>query len=82
MSHEYSVESRAGEIACPTLVRSAENDENGATAQRLYEALTCHKTFMAFTTAEGAGEHCESGARSAFNRTMFDYLDTVLEREL
>jgi hypothetical protein len=69
-----------GQIRCPTLICSAENDEIGVTARRLYEALTCDKTFSTFTAKEGAGEHCEVGARSLFNQRAFDWLDGVLTR--
>jgi pimeloyl-ACP methyl ester carboxylesterase len=75
---DYSLEGRAGLIRCPTLVCAAENDEIGVTARRLYDALTCDKAFVAFTAAEGAGDHCESGARSVFNRRAFDWLDGVM----
>ena len=79
MTAQYSLEGRAERIRCPTLVCSAENDDIGVTAQRLYDSLTCPKTFIAFTAAEGAGEHCEAGARSLFNQRAFDWLDTVLD---
>lgn len=76
----YSLEGRAENIACPTLVACAEDDEIGVTARRLYDALTCEKTFIAFARAEGAGAHCEAGARSLFNQRQFDWLDAVLAR--
>jgi hypothetical protein len=41
---------------------------------------TCDKTFSTFTAKEGAGEHCEVGARSLFNQRAFDWLDGVLTR--
>jgi pimeloyl-ACP methyl ester carboxylesterase len=78
LTREYTNEGRAGQIRCPTLICSAENDEIGVTAHRLYEALTCDKTFTTFTVKEGAGEHCEVGARSLFNQRAFDWLDGVL----
>jgi hypothetical protein len=56
----------ADRIRCPTLVCSAENDEVGATARKLYEAMTCEKEFIAFTVKEGAGKYCEAGARTLF----------------
>ena len=78
MTRDYSLEGRAERIRCPTLVCSAENDDIGVTAQKLYDSLTCPKTFIAFTAVEGAGEHCEAGARSLFNQRAFDWLDVVL----
>lgn len=73
----YTLRGRAERIACPTLVCSAENDEIGVTARRLFDALTCRKEFVAFTAAEGAGAHCESGARAVFNQRALDWLDRV-----
>lgn len=81
-SADYSLEGLAGRIACPTLICSAENDEIGATAAKLLDALRCEKTMMRFTDAEGAGEHCEIGARTLFNQRMFDWLDMVLNYTL
>jgi hypothetical protein len=69
---------RAEQIRCPTLVCSAENDDIGVTARKLHGALTGDKAFIAFTAREGAGEHCEAGARSLFNQRIFDWLDQVL----
>jgi len=45
----------------------------------VYDHLTCVKTLMRFSTAEGAGAHCHSGAlRLAFGR-IYDWLDHTLE---
>jgi pimeloyl-ACP methyl ester carboxylesterase len=62
-------------IRCPTLICAAENDEIGVTARDLYDALVCPKTFIMFTAADGAGDHCEAGARTWFNQRAFDWLD-------
>jgi pimeloyl-ACP methyl ester carboxylesterase len=80
LTADYSNIGRADRIRCPTLVCRAENDDIGVTAQALYDALTCTKAFMTFKTSEGAGEHCEAGARSLFNQRAFDWLDDVLGR--
>jgi pimeloyl-ACP methyl ester carboxylesterase len=80
LTMDYSIEGRADRIRCPTLICSAEHDEIGVTARRLYDALICEKAFIAFKTSEGAGEHCEAGARSLFNQRAFDWLDGVLGR--
>ena len=47
------------------------------TKQQLYEALTCPKHFLRFSTEEGAGEHCECGARALFHQRAFDWLDAI-----
>jgi pimeloyl-ACP methyl ester carboxylesterase len=78
LTQDYSVADRVRQIRCPTLVCQAEEDDIGVTARRLYDALTCEKAFLAFTAAEGAGAHCEAGARALFNQRAFDWLDGVL----
>jgi pimeloyl-ACP methyl ester carboxylesterase len=78
LTQDYSLEGRAGKIRCPTLVCHAENDDIGVTARKLYGALSCDKAFIAFSAHEGAGEHCEVGARSLFNQRALDWLDAVL----
>jgi hypothetical protein len=69
----------AEKISCPTLVCDAENDLLfKGQPQQLYDHLTCKKTLIHFTSAEGAGAHCQVGAsRLAFAR-MFDWLDETL----
>jgi predicted alpha/beta-fold hydrolase len=52
----------------------------GVTARSLYDALVCDKALIEFTRAEGAGAHCEAGARSVFNERAFDWLDATLKR--
>ncbi|HVJ55808.1 MAG TPA: alpha/beta fold hydrolase [Aliidongia sp.] len=77
LTRDYALEGRAELIRCPTLVCAAENDDIGVTAPKLYEVLTCPKRFIAFRAEEGAGEHCEAGARTLFNQRAFDWLDGV-----
>lgn len=76
----YTNAACAGDIACPTMICGAEGDVIGVTARRLFDALTCEKRFHVFPAADGAGAHCEGGARTLFNREMFDWLDAVLGR--
>ena len=68
-------------IACPTLVLDAEGDMFfKGQPQELYAHLTCPKTFLRFTEAEGAGAHCQVGAhRLAFAR-IYDWLDETFSR--
>jgi pimeloyl-ACP methyl ester carboxylesterase len=80
LTREYSLEGLAQKIACPTLVCTAENDDIAAFAKVLFDALTCEKAFLTFTSAEGAGEHCEDGNRSLFHQRAFDWLDEVMDR--
>ena len=65
-------------IRCPTLICVAEGDDLSADIPALYAALTCEKRYVAFTAAEGAAAHCESGARTLFHQRAFDWLATVM----
>jgi pimeloyl-ACP methyl ester carboxylesterase len=69
----------AEQISCPALVLDAEEDMFfKGQPEELCEHLTCPKTFMRFTAAEGAGAHCQVGAqRLAFGR-IYDWLDDTL----
>ncbi len=69
----------AEKIRCPALVGDAEGDLFfKGQADELFNHLTCKKTLLRFTEAEGAGAHCQMGAgRLAFAR-MFDWLDETL----
>jgi pimeloyl-ACP methyl ester carboxylesterase len=76
---KYDLTHIADRIACPTLVCEAENDQFGlGQPAMLYEALRCPKTFLTFTAAEGAGEHCHEGALTLFHQRLFDWLDETL----
>lgn len=66
-------------IRCPTLVTSAESDPVASNAKDLYDALTCPKTFIQFSDADGAGMHCETLNRSMANRVIIDWLDEKLD---
>ena len=81
LTAQYTLEGRVQRIKCPTWIASAETDEIGATAGKLHDLLACPKTFQRFTAAEGAGAHCQSGARALFNQRAFDWLDATLAGE-
>lgn len=69
----------AEKIKCPTLVCDPEDDLFfKEQPQQLYDHLTCRKTFLRFTTAEGAGAHCHVGASRLALARMFDWLDETL----
>jgi len=74
----YRIAEVVGKITCPTLVAWAEGDPIAAGAERLYDALSCDKTFVRYTSADGAAEHCEIWNRSLFDQRTFDWLDVVL----
>jgi hypothetical protein len=73
-----TLEGRVGGIRCPTLLTLAEEDALAQGAEALFAELTCPKTLLRFTSAEGAGEHCEMGNRSLANLRMLDWLDATL----
>jgi pimeloyl-ACP methyl ester carboxylesterase len=64
-------------IKCPTLVTAAE-DMASSNAKDLYDALSCPKVFIQFSSADGAGMHCEILNRSMANRQILDWLDDAL----
>jgi alpha-beta hydrolase superfamily lysophospholipase len=73
----FTLEGRVEDIRCPTLLTVAENDPLGAGAPAFYDALTCEKTLLRFTAADGAGEHCEIFNRSLLNDSVYDWLDDL-----
>ena len=54
-----TLEGRVGDIRCPTLLTTAENDPLSQGAEALLAELACPKALLRFTAAEGAGDHCE-----------------------
>ena len=78
----YTLSGRAGNITCPTFVNNAEDDDIGASAPELAAALEVAHEFVTFTRAEGAGDHCEVGNRSAYLDELFAWLDPVLRPDL
>lgn len=80
---DFRLDGHAQTITCPTLVTHAEGDAIGASAPQLFDALTvADKTLITFTAAEGAGDHCEAGARSLFDARAFGWLDDRLHPEV
>jgi alpha-beta hydrolase superfamily lysophospholipase len=76
---EYSLADRAQQITCPTFVCHAEGDDIGDSAPQLAAALRCPHQLVSFTAAEGAGDHCEAGARALYHSQSFAWLDHVLK---
>jgi pimeloyl-ACP methyl ester carboxylesterase len=78
----YRLSDVAAQIACPTLLTQSEGDPIGAGAQRLFDALTVERmALLRFTSAEGAGGHCEATARRLFHQRVYDWLDETLDSE-
>ena len=78
---EYSLKDHAPRITCPVLVCDAEGDDISASAPQLVDALSCQKHYIHFTAAEGAGDHCEAGARTLYHARAFAWLDSLLQPE-
>jgi len=78
---EFTLAGRAERISCPTWVCSAEGDEISESSPQLVAALTCEKEYVRFTAAEGAGDHCEAGARTLYHARSFAWLAAVLSRD-
>jgi pimeloyl-ACP methyl ester carboxylesterase len=81
LTAQYTLEDRVEQIRCPTLITTAEGDSIGATAGEMFDRLVCQKEFQRFSAAEGAGAHCESGARALFNQRAFDWLDNLMTQK-
>jgi len=80
MLQAYSLADVAKNIQCPTFVSEAENDRRRGGGKDLYNALRCPKEYVLFPASEGAGEHCEAGAREVFFQKMFGWLDPIMAR--
>lgn len=74
----YTLNGRAGQITCPTLVCDNAGDPAAAQARQLYDALTGPKGYIRFTAEEATGGHCEGGAQALFSRRIYDWLDDTL----
>ena len=74
----YSLAGHAAAITCPVLVCDAEGDDISASAPQLAAALAGEKEYIHFTKAEGAGDHCEAGARTLYHARSFGWLDQLL----
>jgi Alpha/beta hydrolase family len=75
----YTSAELAPSIRCPSFVTDNETDlVSTGQGQRLYDAMTCPKTFRRFTRAEGAEGHCEGMAPIVFWTAAFDWLDTTV----
>ena len=81
LASAYTMEGIAGQITCPTLICDGEHDQFFAgQAKKLYDALTCSKSYHLFSEEEGAGEHCQAGASLRLNQEVFEWLDEVFSQ--
>jgi dienelactone hydrolase len=79
---QYRLGDLVRHIDTPLLVTDPEGEQFWpGQARRLFDALPGPKELIRFTSAEGAGLHCEPMARSLLEQRMFDWLDTTLDRD-
>jgi pimeloyl-ACP methyl ester carboxylesterase len=80
-SKKYTIKDIVQNIRCPTLVLEAEKDDSfPGQPKKVYDALTCPKSYIRFTEQEGAEEHCQCGASSLCNQRIFDWLDDIFQK--
>ncbi len=79
---EFDNEPYVEQITIPTLLAKAEGAELAGQSQMVHDRLTnCKsKLLIDFTHDQGAGEHCEMGARLFYSETVSAWLDTVLSK--
>jgi pimeloyl-ACP methyl ester carboxylesterase len=75
----YTLEGRAPNITCPTLVTEGEGDF-ASQSPALVDALTCEKKYRMFTAAEGGGGHCEGMGQQLWQQTAFSWLSEIAAR--
>jgi hypothetical protein len=76
---EYDLTPVASQVRCPTLVVDVESENSfPGEARKLYDALTCPKTWLYFTEEEGAGDHCQTGSPSLGQQRIMDWLDETV----
>ena len=79
MLKSYSLKDIADKITCKMLVVDSEKDHDlQGQAKKLYEALTCPKEYMLFTTETAAEEHCQMGAVMISGEQILNWLDEHL----
>ncbi|MFC1589861.1 alpha/beta hydrolase family protein [Candidatus Omnitrophota bacterium] len=75
---DYTLKDVAGQIRCDMLVIDGEGDVFlKGQGKKLYEALTCPKTYTLFTREETAQAHCQAGSTAISNEIIFNWLDRV-----
>jgi pimeloyl-ACP methyl ester carboxylesterase len=77
---DYDLTPVAAQIRCPMLVVDVEHENSfKGEAQKLYDALSCSKSWLYFSEEEGAGDHCQTGAPALAQQRIFDWLDETVK---
>lgn len=80
-AQQHTLAGVAERIRCPMLITDPEDEALWpGQSQQLYNALSCPKTLVRFTPAEGGDLHCEPKAPSLRAQRIFDWLDATLDR--
>ncbi|MBP7002425.1 hypothetical protein [Amaricoccus sp.] len=75
----YDLAGVADRIRCPVLIASPDDEQFWpGQGEELLAMLTCPKTLVPFTTAEGGAGHCEPLAPTLRNQRVFDWLAATL----
>ena len=78
---EYTLAGVVDRIRCPMLICDPEHEAFWpGQSQQLSDALSCPKTLVKLTAAEGADLHCEPKAPGLRAQRIFDWLDATLNR--
>jgi len=76
----YNLTEVAGQIACPMLITEPVNEAFWpGQSRRLNDLLTCPKTLVPFTVADGADLHCEPKGFGVRELRVFNWLDKTLQ---
>ncbi|MFT0544966.1 alpha/beta hydrolase family protein [Allopusillimonas ginsengisoli] len=76
---KFNLSKCVSNIQCPVLVTQTEADPTSAFAPVFFEALQGKRNMVSFTSAEGAGGHCQTNARSVYHQRAYDWLSTVFD---
>jgi hypothetical protein len=78
---DYTLAAVVDRIRCPMLICDPEHEEFWpGQSRQLYDALSCLKSLVKLTAAEGADLHCEPKAPGLRAQRIFDWLDATLDR--
>jgi len=76
---EYDLTSVAGQIECPMLITEPANEAFWpGQSRRLHDLLTCPRTLVPFSAADGADLHCEPKGYGLRDLRVFNWLDKIL----
>jgi hypothetical protein len=76
---KYSLVGIADQISCPTLALAGEGDFAGTGQLNTFiESLTAPATKHTFTSAEGAGGHCEGLGQDRVDQLVYGWVRSVL----